>query len=59
MKIRHLKAYGNWHYLSINGWEPFKFMGASSWICADWRWFYIRIRYELKRHLKLAVRRFA
>lgn len=57
MKIRHIKVCGNWHYLSINGWEPFKFLGCSSWICNDRRWWYIRVTYVMKRHLKIAFRR--
>ena len=57
MRIRHIKAYGNWHYFSINGWEPFKFMGASAWICSEPRWWRIRLTYEIKRHFKIAFQR--
>ena len=59
MIIRHIKAAENWHYLAIGKWEPFKFLGCGSWICAEWRWFGIRVSYEIKRHFKLAIRRAA
>jgi len=56
IKIRHTSV-DNWHYVAIGRWEPFKFLGCSSWICASPRWLWIRISYEVKRFFKVQWRK--